>query len=172
MIEQETAPELIPPHRFMALLTHNSMVRQVVGERFAIFVLEVNLNDPPTLSEFVGKHCDEVIARRLLSAAPSDALVTRLRPGAYAILAFGVATEARALALSATLHHRIRARIEVGTEVLWLNASVGIAITGTALRPQQAMRAAENAAQRVRLNGGDATFFARPFAGYSELVPA
>ena len=60
--------------------------------------------------------------------------------------------------LSARMHDRVREAVEVGNTEIHVTISIGIAYTGIHARPLEALQQAEQAVQRVKANGGDATF--------------
>ena len=155
-------PELVPLSRFTSVLANDTMMKQIVGDTYA--VLSVDLDTAPALRMSVqaDDDCEEVFALRLRMAIPSDALITRLRHGTFGILAFGIREVVDALEFARQLHAQIRAPVALGHCELRLSASVGISFARPGVRALRAMEEAEIAAARVRLNGGDATFVANP----------
>jgi GGDEF domain-containing protein len=156
MIPDSNIPDLVPLSRFAGVLSHGRLVREIVGDTYAVLIVQLDL--PHTFDAETVAHCDAVVADRLRAAMPSDGLITRLRTGTYGILAFGIQHEDLALGFAASLHQGIRESLPFGHDELRISASIGVAFARPALRPSRAIHAAEIAATRVRLNGGDATF--------------
>jgi len=153
-------PEPLPPERFIGLLSHLAQVRAVVGDHFAIMVVEIDQLDrisrqhgPATTRE-----CADTLDVRLRETIPVDSLVARLRDNAVALLAFGADTEAGAVKLAGRLHRAVRHPIVTRSGDLSVTASIGVAFTNDGVHPMEALRAAERAVERVRQNGGDATW--------------
>jgi len=156
-------PELLSRERFIRIAAHAGFVADVVGERYAVLVLEVDQLDLVRARHGarVAEACEGAVSQRLRETIPSDAIASRLREDGYGMLAFGATTESLALDLASALHERMRAPIHTHGRELLLSVSVGLAFTRRGVRAIDALRAAERAVIRVRQNGGDATFISR-----------
>jgi len=158
-----TLPELLSRERFIRLAAHTAFVSDIIGDRYAVLVMEIDQLDlvRARFGAKTAEACAAVITRRFQEAMPPETLGTQLREDAYGVLAFATGTEAAALALSDRLHDYMRTPIATGSGEMVVSVSVGIAFTRHGVRAIDALRAAERAVIRVRQNGGDATFIGR-----------
>lgn len=159
-------PEVLPLERFIRLLAHVGLVSAIVGDHYAVLVIELDALDEiaSRYGQLLADHCERILTRRMREAMPSDGLMTRLRPGAFGVMAFGATTEGEALAFATHLRERLEAPVPPGTPngELVVPVSIGVAFTSGVVRAIDAMQAAERAVARVRLNGGAGTFVSRP----------
>lgn len=130
---------------------------------FATIVIDIDCVD--RVSERIGADCSDFLTRlvtdRLRELLPSQAIAGRLRPEALAVMSLQDIDRAVAEALCARLHHALRGKIDLGGHEVFLSASIGVAFTGPRTEPLKALQHAERAVERVKANGGDATFFYR-----------
>ena len=163
MSAPDRLPELLSRERFVRIAAHAGFVSEVVGERYAVLVMEVDQMDLVRAREgaSIAEACDAIVVERLRKAMPSDAIGSRLREDGFGVLAFGASTEGEAIAFATQLHERIREPIHTHGRQIVLSVSVGIAFTRAGVKAIDALRAAERGVIRVRQNGGDATFISR-----------
>ena len=129
-------------------------------DRCAAIVIDIDrahdvnarLGDPSgdALMRLVLGRCD--------AALPLQALAGRLRDNAIALLLFSDVTDEEVETVCTALHDALRAPLTVFGEPLSLSASIGAAFTGSRCSSVAALQHADLAVQRVRCNGGDATF--------------
>lgn len=162
-IPSSSLPDLLSRERFIRLAAHVAFHNHIVGDKYAVLVLEVDQLDliRARHGAQVADRCAKVITRRFQEAMPSDAIGTELREDAYGMMAFGAGNEASSLALADRLHDYMRTPIDIDGRAIVVSVSVGIAFTKPGVRAIDALRASERAVIRVRQNGGDATFVAR-----------
>jgi GGDEF domain-containing protein len=163
----EALTGLLGRDAFLRLLLHVRSPRTDCGDGFAVLV--VDLDGVERLAARLGPDRYETLLAqlswRLRSALPPDNLATLLRPHAFGLIAFSEASEAAADALAARLHQAIRAPFQVDRLDVFVSASIGVAFSSMRTLPLLAMQHAERAVERVKANGGDATFF------YQEHLP-
>jgi len=146
------------------LLDRNSFLRLLARfttkDAYAVFIIEVD-NMQYICSrrgETYGQELVCKVAQRLHDTLPDNGLAALIRPNAVAVLAFDQMGDEDVETLSARMHDRLREAVEVGNTEIHVTISIGIAYTGLHARPLEALQQAEVAVQRVKANGGDATF--------------
>ena len=158
-------PEVLPLERFIRLLAHVGLVSAIVGDHYGVLVIELDsLEDIASrYGRLIADHCERILTRRMQEAMPADGLMTRLRPGAFGVMAFGATTEPEALVFATHLREQLEAPIPPGAPNgdLTVSVSVGVAFTSGVVRAIDAMQAAERAVARVKLSGGAGTFVSR-----------
>src|SRR4051812_21926852 len=104
-------PEVLPLERFIRLLAHVGLVSAIVGDHYAVLVVELDaLNEIADLrGQLIADHCERILTRRMQESMPADGLMTRLRPGAFGVMAFGATTEPEALTFATNLRDRLQA---------------------------------------------------------------
>ena len=161
-------PEVLPLERFIRLLAHVGLVGAIVGDHYAVLVVEMDSLDDIAgrYGQLLADHCERILTRRMRESMPTDGLMTRLRPGAFGVMAFGATSEDEALSFAAHLRERLEAPVPPGTPNgdLVVRVSIGVAFTSGVVRAVDAMQAAERAVARVRLTGGAGTFVSRAAA--------
>ncbi len=130
-------------------------------ERFAVFVIDVDgperLN--ALLSDGSSDQLVDLIAGRLGDILPPQSLVSRTRPAAVCVVGFETSSDDDASDFCTRLHETIRRPMTVCGREVHLSVSVGVAFAGRHAPPLEALQCAERAVERVKVNGGDATFF-------------
>jgi diguanylate cyclase (GGDEF)-like protein len=146
------------------LLDRNSFLRLLARftttDAYAVFIIEVD-NMPYICARRGESYGHELIckvAQRLHGTLPDNGLASLIRQNAVAVLAFDEMTDEDVEVLSARMHQQLREAIEVGNTDIHVTVSIGIAYTGLNARPLEALQQAEVAVQRVKANGGDATY--------------
>lgn len=136
------------------------LARFTTTEAYAVFVIEID--DLPYIcarrGETYGQELVCKVAQRLNDTLPDNGLAALIRSNAVAVLAFDEMGDEDVEALSARMHDRLREAVEVGNTEIHVTISVGVAYTGLHARPLEALQQAELAVERVKANGGDATF--------------
>lgn len=132
-------------------------------DRFAVFIIDVDNVDKmnSVLGDGTGDQFLDVVAGRIRAILPGESLVSRTRPTALSVVAFNESSESSAEELCTRLHEAIRGPMTLRGSEVHLSASIGVAFADREARPLVAMQCAERAVERVKANGGDATFFHR-----------
>jgi GGDEF domain-containing protein len=160
----DSARGLLSRDGFLRLLYHLGTGREPDGqERIAVYVVDVDNVEKMNaiLGDTTGHQLLDLVIGRIHDLIPAESLVTRIRATTLGILAFGDPDEAVAEALCGALHEAIRRPMTVCGVEIHLCASIGVSLANGGVTPLQAMVFAERAVERVRVNGGDATFFHR-----------
>jgi diguanylate cyclase (GGDEF)-like protein len=146
------------------LLDRNSFLRLLARftttDAYAVFVIEID-NMPYICArrgESYGQELVCNVAQRLHDTLPDNGIAALIRSNAVAVLAFDEMGDDDVEVLSARMHDRLREAVEVGSTEIHVTVSIGIAYTGLHARPLEALQQAESAVQRVKVNGGDATY--------------
>ena len=146
------------------LLDRNSFLRLLARftttDPYAVFIIEVD-NMPYICArrgEAYGTELICKVAQRLNDTLPDNGLAALIRPNAVAVMAFDEMHDEDVEALSARMHDRLREAVEVSNTEIHVTISIGVAFTSRSARPLEALQQAEVAVQRVKVNGGDATF--------------
>jgi GGDEF domain-containing protein len=159
-------PEVLPLERFIRLLAHVGLVSAIVGDHYGVLVIELDsLEDIASrYGRLIADHCERILTRRMQEAMPADGLMTRLRPGAFGVLAFGATTEPEALVFATHLREQLEAPIPPGAPNgdLTVSVSIGVAFTSGGVRAGDPSQSAAPPVARVKLSGGAGTFVSRP----------
>lgn len=134
------------------------------SDRCAAIVIDIDRAEEinARLGDPTGDALLRMILGRCDSALPLQALAGRLRANAIALLMFSDITDEEVDAVCTAVHDALRNPVTVYGQPLSLAASVGVGFTGPRCTAMTALQHADLAVQRVRSNGGDATFIHRP----------
>jgi diguanylate cyclase (GGDEF)-like protein len=156
---------LLDRDAFIRMLSvFGSATATVDADRMTAIIIEIDRAEHANarLDDATGDTLIRLMLGRTQPVLPLEALAARMRPNAIALLLFNSASDDVIDALCASIHEAIRAPLTSGGERLYLSASIGIAFTAPQRPPVVAMQNAERALERVKSNGGDATFVHRP----------
>lgn len=140
-------------------------------DRCAAIVIDVDAAE--TLNERLGDRSGDSLIRHVLhrcdGALPLQALAARIRPSAIALFLFSRITDEEVDTVCSAIHDALRASFDRDRDPIVLSASIGTAFTSAKVSAIQALQYAELAVQRVKSNGGDATFTRRSSAALPAL---
>jgi len=119
-----------------------------------------DIND--TFGHAAGDDILVTVSRRLLTAAPSDAVVARLGGDEFAILVEAVPDQPRALAQAERIIRAIRQPFAIDKQQMFLSTSIGLLTIEPRLRPMNPTDA---------LRDADFALYAAKVAGKNRVVP-
>lgn len=132
-------------------------------DRCATIIIDVDHAD--VLNQRLGDASGDKLLRQVLercdAALPLQALAARLRSNAIALLLFSHISDEEVDTVCSAIHDALRATFDRNRDPLTLSASIGAAFTSPKVSAIAALQFAETAVQRVKSNGGDATFTRR-----------
>jgi diguanylate cyclase (GGDEF)-like protein len=131
-------------------------------ERYAVIVIDLD-GVERVIDRFGSDSADylvRLVTTRTQELLPSQGLLGRLNTDTIALIAFDE-DEDSVEELCARLQHALRGSIELDDTQVFVSASIGVAFSDIGIRPLKALQHAERAVERVKANGGDATFFYR-----------
>jgi len=140
-------------------------------DRCAAIVIDIDRAESinAQLGDPTGDELMRMVLKRCDAALPLQALAGRLRPNAIGLLMFSQISDEEVDTVCTAVHDALRATTAGHGEEISLGASIGAAFTNMRCPAIRALQHAEHAAQRVRANGGDATFMARQSGAFPAL---
>lgn len=140
-------------------------------DRCAAIIIDIDRAEDMNsrLDDASGDSLMRLVLGRCDAALPMQALAGRLRKNAIALLMFSDISEEDVDVVCTAVHDALRAPMTVFGEPVSLGASVGAAFTGPSCSAIAALQYADLAVQRVKSNGGDATFVHRGRASLPAL---
>ena len=140
-------------------------------DRCAAVIVDIDHAD--LLNSRLGDDSGDTLMRHVLDrcegALPLQALAARIRSNAFALLLFSHITDEEVDTVCSAIQDALRATYDRERDPLVLSASVGAAFTSPTVSAVAALQFAELAVQRVKSNGGDATFTRRSSASLPAL---
>ena len=129
-------------------------------DRCAAIIIDIDRAEDVNarLGDSSGDALIRLVLGRCEAALPLQALAARLRTNAIALLLFSDVTDEEVDVVCTAVHDALRSPMTVVGETMSLGASIGAAFTGPRISSIAALQYAELAVQRVKSNGGDATF--------------
>jgi diguanylate cyclase (GGDEF)-like protein/PAS domain S-box-containing protein len=107
-----------------------------------------------SLGHLVGDRLLVAVARRLEAALRPTDTVARLGGDEFTLLLTDVDDAREAIAVADRVHHALRTPFELDGRELFLDASIGIALAGGDVAPEDVMRDADVAMYRAKADGG------------------
>ena len=138
-------------------------------DRCAAIVIDVDQAEAlnARLHDSSGDSLMRLLIGRANAALPLQAIAGRIRPHAIALLMFSNISDEEAETVCTAVHDAVRSPLTGGGEQVTLSVSIGVAFTGPRTSAITALQYAEQGVQRVKANGGDATFCCRSTGAFT-----
>ena len=140
-------------------------------DRCAAIVIDIDQAEAlnARLGDSTGDALIRLVIGRCDAAFPLQALAARLRSNAIALFLFSQISDEEVDTVCTAVHDALRTPLTGRGEQISLGASIGAAFTGIRISSIAALQYAELAVQRVKSNGGDATFVHRPSGSFAAM---
>ena len=153
-------PTVSPSPESAPFLGVVNVLREMGGPKQPFAILMLQMDDPMWRGTRLDDERTELLlqlASRRARRVVGDCVVARLGARRFAVLLEGPIDEIATIGITARLHEALRAPFEVAGLEVFASTSIGIGLGDWNTEPATVLYYSEQALDRVRLNGGDAT---------------